>query len=592
MLTHWSAPMRRIARLGHKRSVMLFVVVLMLFVLTNRVNNQTNDSALSLKCRLVPSICAQKPPTYQPSTKNAAQAKLETAKLAQIQKLYKAEDLDRLALGHLFYKKILQVIVGARPKLTKPFELYKREKFRAERFEYKVKKLTFPESVLLDYLQLTEAEEREMTLSHQFALENLPSTAPKGLYSGDGIVLVGGGKFNWLTLLSIKRIRSQHCTLPIEVLIPSFEDFELDVCTKVFPSLDAKCIYMPSALFKDEVSRYGENSQLSFKGYQYKCLAVLLSSFENVLLLDSDNMVINSPQDLLKSEPFKSSGLVVWPDFWCRSTCPKFFKIAGVEVSKTKLLPGYSDKHHGYFEQTHEITPEQAMNEVSFHERLGSIPDPSTESGQLMISKKSHLKALLLAFYYNSFGPDFYYPLFSQGAPGEGDKETFLAGAVTLNKPFYQIGTFVRAIGLFKNNEFFGHGMGQADPMADYERSLEFKKIATKYEEPERSEKLAQLPESHLMFLHANFPKIDPWDLKKSGTTVDENGRYRLYGSALKESTGRDVELEIWEIMDELLCGADELKLEAFKKVTRVELCAEILEQKKFLISTSASLKG
>lgn len=579
------------ARLGHKRSLLFLVLVLGLYVITRGVNTGT-ESNLPLKCRLAPALCNQKPASYKPTSKNAAQASIESAKLAQIQKLYKAEDADRLALGHLFYKKILLVIVNAKPKLTKPFDQYKTGKFRAERFEYKEKSRTFPESYLLNYLQITDAEEREMTLSHQYALDNLPGSAPKGLYSGDGIVLVGGGKFNWLTLLSIKRIRAVGCTLPVEVLIPSFEDFEVDVCTTVFPSLNAKCIYMPMALFKDEVSRYGDHSQLTFKGYQYKCLALLLSSFENVLLLDSDNIVIDSPQEILKSEPFKSSGLVVWPDFWCRSTCPKFYSIAGAKVSKSKLAPGYSDKHHGYFQQTQEISPEQAMNEVSYHERLGTIPDPSTESGQLMISKKSHLKALLLAFYYNSFGPDYYYPLFSQGAPGEGDKETFLAGAIILDQPFYQVGTFVRAIGDFKNGEFLGHGMGQADPMADYERSLKFREITDRFNEPEVNEQLSKLPESHLMFLHANFPKLDPWELKNSKTVVDEKGRYRLYGSALKESTGRDVELEVWEIIDELLCGAKELKLEAFRKVSRADLCNEILEQKKFLVSTSSSLKG
>lgn len=568
---------------------MVVGVVAFLYVLASL--GTSGNSSTSLKCRLVPSICTSKPSYYNPTSKKASQSSRETAKLAQIQKLYKSEDPNRLALGHLFYKKIMLVIVNSRPKLEKPFELYRDGKLQAERVLYE-QKTVFSESYLREFLQITDAEEREMALSHQYAVENLPAVAPKGLYSGNGIVVVGGGKFNWLTILSIKRIRSQGCTLPVEVLIPTFEDFELDVCTSVFPSLNAKCIYMPAALFKDEVSRYGDHSQLNFKGYQYKSLAVLLSSFENVLLLDSDNMIITSPQDIFNSEPFKSSGMVLWPDFWYRSTCPNFYRIAGVKVSDTKLTNVYLEKHLGYFEMNDRITPEQAINDFSFHERLGAIPDPSTESGQLIISKRSHLKALLLAFYYNSFGPDFYYPLFSQGAPGEGDKETFLAGAVVLNQPFYQVGSFVKAIGDFKNNEFYGHGMGHADPVADYERSLAFKQIAKNYKDPEMSEKVSHLANAPLMFLHANFPKLDPWELKMSGTTVDGNGRYRLYGSALKENTGRDVELEIWTIIEELLCGATELKLDSFSKVSREDLCNEILQQKHFLESTSRELKG
>lgn len=591
MLAHWSASIRRLLRKSYNRFIIFGLCLVMIYLYAVNIDASTDQSTL-LKCRLAPSLCERKPPSYNPNPRTANQARIETAKLGQIKKLYKAADPNRLAMGHQFYKKIMQVIVDAKPKLKKPLDKYYQNKFQAERFEFGKEEQVFPESYLLQFLQITDAEERELTISHQYALDNLPGSAPDGLYSGEGVVIVGGGKFNWLTLLNIKRLRSTGCSLPVEVLIPSFEDFEIDVCTSVFPSLNAKCIYMPMALFKDEVSRYGENSQLTFKGYQYKCLAILLSSFENVLLLDGDNIVLNSPQDILSSEPFKSSGLVVWPDFWRRSTSPKFYSIAGVEVSKTKLTHAYLEVFHGYFQQTHEITPQEALSHASFHERLGAIPDPSTESGQLLISKKTHLKALLLAFYYNSFGPDFYYPLFSQGASGEGDKETFLAGAVILNEPFYQVGSFVLAIGDFKNGEFFGHGMGQADPGEDYKRSLEFDRIVRAYDEPKRSEKLKALPRPKLMFLHANFPKINPWELKVKGTTVDENGRYRLYGNALKESCGRDVELEIWEDIDELICGKSELNLEALKSVSKDALCKEISEQKEFLLSTSAALKG
>lgn len=579
--------MRRFLRKGHNKFLVFGLCLLVFYIFL--VDSSVDQDTL-LKCRLAPSLCERKPPSYSPNPRTATQARIETAKLGQIKKLYKAADPNRLAMGHQFYKKIMQVIVSSKPNLKKPLDSYYFQKFQAERFEFGKAEQIFPESYLLQFLQISDEEEHELKISHQYALDNLPNTAPEGLYSGDGIVIVGGGKFNWLALLNIKRLRTTGCTLPVEVLIPSFEEFEIDVCTSVFPSLNAKCIYMPMALFKDEVSRYGENSQLTFKGYQYKCLAVLLSSFENVLLLDGDNIVINSPQEILTSEPFSSSGLVVWPDFWRRSTSPKFYTIAGVEVSKTKLTHAYLEVFHGYFQQTHEITPQEALLLTSFHERLGSIPDPSTESGQLLISKKTHLKALLLAFYYNSFGPDFYYPLFSQGASGEGDKETFLAGAVILNEPFYQVGSFVLAIGEFEDGEFFGHGMGQADPGEDYRRSLEFDKIVKSYEEPERSEKLKALPRPKLMFLHANYPKLNPWELRLSGTTINARGRHRLYGNGLIQNCGRDVELEIWDDIQELICGKTELVLDALKTTTREALCNEINEQRLFLLATSASL--
>ncbi|RKP31909.1 nucleotide-diphospho-sugar transferase, partial [Metschnikowia bicuspidata] len=511
-------------------------------------------------------------------------------KLAQIKKLDRAADASKLEMGHVFFHKIMQVILDAKPKLSAPLDQYWNKKFESDRFERGKESQIYSESYLLQFLKVSEAEEIALTASHKYALDHLPEKAPEGLYRGDGIVFVGGGKFNWLTLLSVKRLRSTGCTLPVEVLIPTFEEFEVDMCISVFPSLNARCIYMPTVLFKDDQSRYGPKTKLAFKGYQYKSLAILLSSFENLLLLDGDNVVITSPQNILTLEPFKSTGLVLWPDYWRRSTCPKFYSIAGVKVSDLKLNSGYNEVLNGYLDQQGKITLEETLN-VSYHERVGTIPDPSTESGQLVISKKSHFKALLLAFYYNSFGPDFYYPLFSQGAPGEGDKETFIAGAVVLNETFYQVGSFVLAIGNFVNGEFTGRGMGQADPIEDYQRTLEFRQIAETYSDPAMTEKLKALPQPKLMFLHANYPKLNPWELKLKGTTVDEKGRYRLYGSLLKEKSGRDIELEIWQDMEELMCGEMNLQLEAFKQVDNQALCKEILEQKEFLLQTSAALK-
>ena len=545
-----------------------------------------SDPSASRTCQLMPLRCHSKEHLYSPS-EDAAVLEKPSSKLAQIKKLDLAADASKLEMGHAFFHKIMQVILDAKPKLSAPLDQYW-ERFKEDRFEYGVKSQIYSESYLLHFLKVSEAEEIELTASHKYALNHLPEEAPEGLYKGNGIVFVGGGKFNWLTLLSVKRLRSNGCTLPVEVLIPSFEEFGPEACLSVFPSLNARCIYMPSVLFKGDQSRDSLKNKLDFKGYQYKSLAILLSSFENVLLLDSDNVVINSPQDILTLEPFISTGLVLWPDYWRRSTCPKFYSIAGVEVSDLRLNRGYSEKVNGYLKQQAKITPEEALN-VLYHERVGTIPDPSTESGQLAISKKSHLKALLLAFYYNTFGPDYYYPLFSQGASGEGDKETFIAGAVVLNRAFYQVGSFVRALGDFIDGEFHGRGMGQYDPIEDYQRTLEFRQIAETYSDPAMTEKLQALPQPKLMFLHANFPKLNPWELKMNGVTVNEKGRNRLFGNFFQNEINRDLELEIWKDMEELICARMTLQPELLKQVYNKDLCKEIWDHKEFLLQTSGA---
>ena len=42
--------------------------------------------------------------------------------------------------------------------------------------------------------------------------------------------------------------------------------------------------------------------------------------------------------------------------------------------------------------------------------------------------------------------------LFSQGAAGEGDKETFIAAAHKLDLPYYQVGEFNREFGPINDN--------------------------------------------------------------------------------------------------------------------------------------------
>ncbi|GEQ67119.1 hypothetical protein JCM33374_g782 [Metschnikowia sp. JCM 33374] len=512
-------------------------------------------------------------------------SQIDKEKIAHIKSFSK--DPERLALGHTFYKNIFKDIIKAKPSLDDKLERYRDGVVcQSERYDDGKLDPLFSEEYLSSFLQLNDIELDALTASHKYIMDHLPEKAPQGLYEGDGIVYVGGGKFNWLTLLSIRSLRGGGCNLPVEILIPTLDEYDLELCTKVFPAMNAKCIYLPVALYGDDLDFA---SRLSFKGYQYKSLAILLSSFENVLLLDSDNIAAYSPDHLFKNEPFVSRGFVVWPDYWRRSTSPSFYKIAGESVSKSELLPRYSE-HFGFYQQQSIAGKFDWFKEFPYHERVGAIPDPSSESGQLMVSKKSHLKAVLLALYYNSYGPKFFYPIFSQGTQGEGDKETFLAATVILKKPFYQVGKFLTSLGNVKHDVYTGHAMGQYDPVEDYKLSLEKKELSARLKGAELKTALSKIGDPKMMFLHANFPKLDPWALKEAGETLDKDGRHRLYGSSLRWRTGTDLEMDIWKHMDTILCEA-RLAIDHFKDIGRNFLCAEISAQLKHLESTVGDLE-
>ncbi|OBA23456.1 nucleotide-diphospho-sugar transferase [Metschnikowia bicuspidata var. bicuspidata NRRL YB-4993] len=513
--------------------------------------------------------------------------KAEKIKLGHIKTFSGHSDSARLATAHAFYKNIFKDIINAKPEIENKLENYKDDTFcSSERYDDGKYDPLFSEKYLSSFLQLSDSELKALTASHKYMMNHLPEDGPAGLYKGDGIVFVGGGKFNWLTLLSIRTLRAKGCELPVEILIPTLKEYDMELCTKVFPALNAKCMFLPMELYGDDLEFA---SSLSFKGYQYKSLAILISSFENVLLLDSDNIAAFSPEHLFKNEPFLSSGLVVWPDFWRRSTSPSFYQIAGEKVSKKELLPKYVEKF-GFYQPQSTSSKVNWFTEVPYHERVGTIPDPSSESGQLMVSKKSHLKAVLLALYYNSYGPKFFYPIFSQGTPGEGDKETFLAATVVLKKSFYQVGKFLTSLGNVKNGEYKGHAMGQYDPVDDYNKNLQKQDLFATLEGTELKDALGKVGDPRMLFLHANYPKLDPWALREAGETLDATGRHRLYGWGLRWRTGTDLEMDIWKQMDAILCS-EKLEIDHFRNVNRKFLCAEIAAQIRHLTNTVDKLE-
>lgn len=446
----------------------------------------------------------------------------------------------------------------------------------------------FTEKYLRLFLDINKEDLSQLTRSHSFVTENLPESFPEGTFSGNGIVYVGGGKFNWLVLLSIKTLRYLGSELPVEVIIPQADEYELDLCGRVFPALGAKCILLPHILGKEVIENF------KFSGYQYKALALLVSSFENVLLLDSDNVPAVKPDYLFDSEPYVSKGLICWPDFWKRATSPYFYDISGIKVLEKRVRFGYHN--YGIYEAGIINDGSESIDDIPLHDREGSIPDPTTESGQLLISKKKHAKTLLLALYYNLYGPSHYYPLFSQGSDGEGDKETFLAAAIVLGKPYYQVNKFLNAFGHFdEDRNFVGCGMGQYDPVEDHEilqHNLEVLngRLYQSYEEAQQNGVSLWKKEPRIVFVHANFPKLNPMGLKNQGKLLNKKGeRIRLYGEGMRKRVGYDFELVQWNSMDYLMCELD-IKVEAFKGQARDEVCQEIKQQLEFLKSSEKYL--
>lgn len=322
------------------------------------------------------------------------------------------------------------------------------------------------------------------------------------LFSGTGIVTVAGGSYFAPAILSIRMLRKTNSTLPVQVFLRNKAEYEKKICQEVLPALNAECFVIQDHLRRD--------NPVKVEHYQLKVLAILFSSYESVLYLDSDCMALLDPRELFDSEPFLSTGFVSWPDYWIATEDPVFYKIAG--------LPSFPK----------------------------SLSARSSEAGQLLVSKQTHLNTLLLAAYYNIYGPSIYYPVLSQGAAGEGDKETFLAAAVVLENPEYRVRHRLGTVGYHEaDRTFHGTAMLQYHPTDDYAPR-----------DP------TSLKQTRPLFLHANSPKMNIAHLLAEDKVYypGTEDRLRLWGpkESMKKMVGYDIEETAWIEIVEMACKLDD----------------------------------
>lgn len=354
-------------------------------------------------------------------------------------------------------------------------------------------------------------------------------------YEGSsGYVLVGGGKYSWLSYLVIKQIRRSGAKLPIELFIPTLADYEADFCEKLLPELGARCNVFDDALAKNLKQRF------NIGGYQYKMLALISSRFENVLYVDSDNFPTRNVDYLFETSLYKEKNLIIWPDAWGRTTNPKYYQIAGVDVKERKVRYSNYDKKQAEIAGLQEVKPlhEYTFADSHYHDFEGTLPNPSSETGMLMINKTSHLKTLLLCLYYNVFGPNFYYPLLTQGSAGEGDKETFIAAAHVMGEPWFQTLKQFKWVGYHsqKTKKFVSKSLGHFDPVQSQDSIVEGKNV-------------------DLIFMHLSYPKFYPDWLANNHDLIYEDlkDHIRMYKDVY-ENVEYDFDLRVLQLFVQGMC--------------------------------------
>jgi alpha 1,2-mannosyltransferase len=272
---------------------------------------------------------------------------------------------------------------------------------------------------------LNETDLLHMQYAHQTFLSKIEKHAADNVYKlgSVGIVTTSTRLLLPAFLVSLRILRRTGCTLPVEYFLSRGQDYDVDFCENILPSMNARCRFFVDG---------EEMSSAELIRFQYKIFAILFSSFEDVIFLDGDNLALQDPSSLLTSEPFLSTGLILWPDFWPSTISPHLATIVNKSIK------------------------------ASSHR--------TCETGQLVISKSKHWKTLLLTAYYNYHGPHLYYSLASQGGHGEGDKELYRISAEVLGMPYYLVKKKVEALGFVKpigTGTFRGVSMVQFDAAAD-----------------------------------------------------------------------------------------------------------------------------
>lgn len=220
--------------------------------------------------------------------------------------------------------------------------------------------------------------------------ESSQETAADPSGKGRGVVMSVHMGVLLSALGCIHSLRSSGCQLPVEIFYLRDELDEGHSLTKELLNLGNVSLRVV------EDTRY-------FRYYS-KIYAVIHSSFNDILLLDTDNIVARNPEYLFDTQEYKTKGAVFWPDHWHSGHSPLF------NLDHTSL--------------TWELFAVPFIN--SFEQ----------ESGQLLIDRNRASKAfpILDSYVQNA-------DLIERLKVVWGDKELFRLGFMRAELPFHMIQT-------------------------------------------------------------------------------------------------------------------------------------------------------
>jgi FkbM family methyltransferase len=221
------------------------------------------------------------------------------------------------------------------------------------------------------------------------AIESLPNYP--GGFHGRGIVICAGGiKYFTCAWVCINMIRRLGCTLPIELWFQGPEELDQRMA-QLLQSLGVRCVDA-----KEVEKRFPRRCP---GGWELKSYAIIHSSFEEVLLLDADNVPCRNPAFLFDETEYRRTGSIFWPDYGTLGPDRAIWSICDIDYRE----------------------------------------ESEFESGQMLINKRTCWKPLALTFWFNEHSDFFYYHI-------HGDKDTFHLAWRKLKQPYTMVTTPIESL--------------------------------------------------------------------------------------------------------------------------------------------------
>ena len=189
----------------------------------------------------------------------------------------------------------------------------------------------------------------------------------------------GGGLQHWAdAVLIFASLRRQGCVLPGELWLTPDEA----------AGLPAQAAEVLEGFVGSRIRVLPGDLSPAAAGPAAAASAVALSSFEEVLVVDTDSVPVGDACSLFDDPGFRATGSLFWRDFWPPSPAPELFQVTG---------------ERDFLDSTH-------------------------EGGQFLLDKRRAWRPLLLAGYMNLMGPGLYARLLADAEGGDGGKEALAFG--------------------------------------------------------------------------------------------------------------------------------------------------------------------